>query len=71
MHSNALTDDPMEESELEPAVPPRRDEQLAAPHRPSTGRSLAEFLADGPRWVGDDLEECYQIVVATRGLAEF
>jgi hypothetical protein len=37
----------------------------------STGRSLIEHLETIGRWEGDDLQECLQLVYATRGKAKF
>ena len=34
----------------------------------STGESLLELLKDGPRWHGDDLEECLEAVYASRSV---
>ncbi len=37
----------------------------------STGKSLLEHLKNIGQWEGDDLEECLQLVIATRGKAKF
>ncbi len=37
----------------------------------STGNSLLEHLKTIGKWEGDDLEECLQLVIATRGKAKF
>ncbi len=37
----------------------------------STGRSLLEHLKTIGKWSGDDLQECLQLVYATRGKAKF
>lgn len=37
----------------------------------STGRSLLEHLKTIGQWEGDDLEECLEEVVASRGQAKF
>ncbi|WP_089127320.1 DUF2281 domain-containing protein [Tolypothrix sp. NIES-4075] len=37
----------------------------------STGRSLLEHLKTIGNWEGDDLEECLEMVYATRGKANF
>jgi hypothetical protein len=37
----------------------------------STGRSLLEHLKTIDKWQGDDLEECLEEVVASRGQAKF
>jgi hypothetical protein len=45
----------------------------SAPHTTvnSTGRSLLEHLKTIGKWEGDDLEECLELVYATRGKAKF
>ncbi|BAY93496.1 MULTISPECIES: hypothetical protein [unclassified Tolypothrix] len=40
-------------------------------HVNSTGHSLLEHLKTIGTWEGDDLEECLQLVYATRGKAKF
>jgi hypothetical protein len=37
----------------------------------STGRSLLEHLKTIGKWEGDDLQECLELVYATRGKAKF
>ena len=37
----------------------------------STGRSLLEHLKTIGQWSGDDLQECLELVYATRGKARF
>ncbi|MBG1272002.1 DUF2281 domain-containing protein [Nostoc sp. WHI] len=37
----------------------------------STGRSLLEHLKTIGKWSGDDLQECLELVYATRGKAKF
>lgn len=37
----------------------------------TTGNSLLEHLKTIGKWEGDDLEECLQLVIATRGKAKF
>jgi len=37
----------------------------------STGRSLLEHLKTIGQWSGDDLQECLELVYATRGKAKF
>ncbi|MEA5554048.1 DUF2281 domain-containing protein [Anabaena cylindrica UHCC 0172] len=37
----------------------------------STGNSLLEHLKTIGKWEGDDLQECLQLVYATRGKAKF
>lgn len=37
----------------------------------STGRSLLEHLKTIGKWEGDDLQECLDLVYATRGKAKF
>ncbi|MBW4455273.1 MAG: DUF2281 domain-containing protein [Nostoc indistinguendum CM1-VF10] len=45
----------------------------SADHTPvnSTGRSLLEHLKTIGKWEGDDLQECLELVYATRGKAKF
>jgi hypothetical protein len=45
----------------------------SADHTPgnSTGRSLLEHLKTIGKWSGDDLQECLELVYATRGKAKF
>ncbi|MBH8575370.1 DUF2281 domain-containing protein [Nostocaceae cyanobacterium CENA369] len=45
----------------------------SADHTPvnSTGRSLLEHLKTIGQWSGDDLQECFELVYATRGKAKF
>jgi hypothetical protein len=45
----------------------------SATHTPenSTGSSLLEHLKTIGKWEGDDLEECLQLVIASRGKAKF
>jgi len=44
----------------------------SADHTPvnSTGRSLLEHLKTIGKWSGDDLQECLELVYATRGKAK-
>ena len=44
------------------------DEEPAFEGPPSTGESLLAFLKDGPRWHGDDLDECLAAVYASRSV---
>jgi len=38
------------------------------PNRQGSGKSILRHVG---RWVGDDLQECLEIVESSRGLAEF
>jgi hypothetical protein len=50
------------------AVDPEVEPKPAPAFREASGRSL---LRHAGTWVGDDLEECLEIVRSTRGPAEF
>lgn len=57
----------------ETPTPPQPEAPESATHTPvnSTGNSLLEHLKTIGKWEGDDLEECLQLVIATRGKAKF
>ena len=57
----------------ETPTPPQTSTPESASHTQenSTGRSLLEHLKTIGKWEGDDLQECLQLVIATRGKAKF
>ncbi|MDJ0616354.1 MAG: DUF2281 domain-containing protein [Calothrix sp. MO_192.B10] len=54
-------------------TPPQPSPPESATHSPvnSTGHSLLEHLKTIGKWEGDDLQECLQLVIASRGKAKF
>ncbi|MBD2250571.1 DUF2281 domain-containing protein [Nostoc parmelioides] len=51
-------------------IPEVADSAVHAPGN-STGHSLLEHLQTIGKWEGDDLQECQEMVYATRGKAKF
>lgn len=57
--------------ETQTQTPPEVAESTTHTEVNSTGRSLLEHLKTIGKWSGDDLQECLELVYATRGKAKF
>ena len=45
-----------------------KSHEAKPPHRKGSGKSVLRHVG---KWVGDDLQECLEMVYASRGLAKF
>jgi hypothetical protein len=45
-----------------------KSHEVKPPHRIGSGKSVLRHVG---KWVGDDLQECLEMVYASRGLAKF